>query len=194
MAAKLLGRELVEEVLRDPETSRLDAAHKELFRYVAKLAENPALVAASDVDRLKGMGWSEEAIYDALTVASLFKFYNTWNNGSGVRNMTSADYAHSGSRILSMGYCMDFSFTGILKVMWVGRKEITFSDLMALVKIWLGLKEAPPMPAPAPAAGECELPPAPGAGQSCAGNGVQPKRRPMVAAGGSSKVRIAPSA
>ena len=24
-----------------------------------------------------------EAIYDALTVASVFKFYNTWNNGSG---------------------------------------------------------------------------------------------------------------
>lgn len=194
VAAQLLGRELVEEVLRDPETSRLDAAHKELFRYVGKLAENPALVTASDVDRLKGMGWSEEAIYDALTVASLFKFYNTWNNGSGVRNMTSADYAHSGDRILSMGYCMDFSFTGILKIMWVGRREITYSDLLALIKIWLGLKEAPYIPAPAQTMGGCDEQQAPGVGQSCAVNGVQPKRRPMVAASGSSKVRIAPSA
>lgn len=194
-AAQLLGPELVEEVLRDPETSRLDAAHKELFRYIGRLAENPALVTASDVDRLKAAGWSDEAIYDALTVASLFKFYNTWNNGSGVRNMTSADYAHSGDRLVSMGYCMDFSLTGILKVMWVGRKEITFSDLTALIKIWLGLKEAPYIPAPAQtmAPNGCDQQQAPAAGQSCAINGQQPKRRPM-AASGSRKVRAASSA
>src|SRR6185295_7477404 len=40
VAERLLGRELVDEVLRDFETSRLDAAHKELFRYVTKLATN----------------------------------------------------------------------------------------------------------------------------------------------------------
>jgi uncharacterized peroxidase-related enzyme len=195
VAASLLGQELVEEVLRDPETSRLDSAHKELFRYVGKLAENPALVTASDVDRLKEMGWSEEAIYDALTVASLFKFYNTWNNGAGVRHMTSADYAHSGNRLISMGYCMDFSFVGIMKVIWVGRKEITFSDLMALIKIWLGLKDAPYIPAPAQtmAPNGCDQPQAPAAGQSCVVNGVPSKLRPL-ATSGSSQVRVAPSA
>src|SRR5690348_12097442 len=40
LAAELLGKELVEQVLLDPETSGLDTAHKELFRYVGKLAEN----------------------------------------------------------------------------------------------------------------------------------------------------------
>src|SRR6187549_3680516 len=39
-AAGYLEEGLVEEVLRDVETSRLDEAHKTLFRYVAKLAEN----------------------------------------------------------------------------------------------------------------------------------------------------------
>jgi len=141
VAARLLGQDLVDEVLRDPETSRLDRAHQELFRYVAKLAGNPALVAASDIARLKEVGWSEEAIYDALTVASVFKFYNTWNNGSGVRDMTSTDYAHSGSRLITMGYCMDFSFVGVLKVMWVGRKEITYEDLKGLLQLmWTGRK------------------------------------------------------
>ncbi len=135
VAAQLLGQELVDEVLRDLETSRLDSAHKELFRYLGKLADNPALVAESDIDRLKELGWSEAAIYDALTVASLFKFYNTWNNGSGVQNMTSADYLHSGTRLITMGYCMDFSLIGIMKVMWVGRKEVTLADLTGLVKI-----------------------------------------------------------
>src|SRR5262245_34510605 len=65
VAAQLLGQDLVNEVIADFETSRLDAAHKELFRYIAKLATNPAEVTASDIARLKAAGWSDEAIYDA---------------------------------------------------------------------------------------------------------------------------------
>lgn len=137
VAAELLGPELVDEVLTDLETSRLDLAHKELFRYVAKLADNPALVVASDVDKLKAVGWSEEAIYDALTVAAVFGFYNTWNNGAGVQNMRSADYLHSGRRLITMGYCMDFSWKAILKVIWIGRKEINYTDLKELFRIIL---------------------------------------------------------
>lgn len=115
-AAQFLEAELVDEVLLDLENSRLDAAHKALFRYIGKLAETPARVTASDVNKLKEAGWSEEAIYDALTVASVFKFYNTWNGGSGVENMTSADYAHSGKVLRTMGYCMDFKLVRLVKL------------------------------------------------------------------------------
>lgn len=125
-AAQLLEQELVDEVLEDLEKSRLDAPHKELFRYIGKLAENPARVTASDVNKLKAAGWSEEAIYDALTVASVFKFYNTWNGGSGVQNMTSADYAHTGKVLSSLGYCMDFKLIRLVK--------IAASKLIAVVK------------------------------------------------------------
>jgi len=137
VAAQLLGKDLVDEVLRDLETSSLDPAHKELLRYIGKLADNPALVTAGDVERLKEAGWSEEAIYDALTVAALFKFYNTWNNGSGVQPMSSADYLHSGGRLATMGYCMDFGWKRTLRVMWVGRKEVNASDLKGLARIAL---------------------------------------------------------
>jgi uncharacterized peroxidase-related enzyme len=137
VAAELLGNELVEEVLQDVESSRLDRAHKELFRYLAKLTDSSAQTTAADVDKLKELGWSEEAIYDALTVAALFKFYNTWNNGSGVRDMRTADYRHSSERLLTMGYCMDFGVRGILKVMWVGRKEVNYGDLKWLAKLAL---------------------------------------------------------
>jgi uncharacterized peroxidase-related enzyme len=115
-AAQLLEKELVDEVLFDLENSRLDLAHKELFRYIGKLADNPAGVMASDINRLKELGWSEEAIYDALTVASVFQFYNTWNGGSGVQNMTSADYLRSGTVLNTMGYCMDFNLRRLVKV------------------------------------------------------------------------------
>src|SRR6185295_2640480 len=60
--------------------------------------------------------WSEEAIYDALTVASVFKFYNTWNNGSGVRSMTSTDYLFSGQVLNTLGYCMDFKLTRLVRL------------------------------------------------------------------------------
>src|SRR5688572_5728623 len=95
-AAQYLEAGLDDDVLHDLESSRLDSAHKALFRYIGKLAENPTGVTASDIDQLKEAGWSEEAIYDALTVASVFRFYNTWNAGAGVRSMTSADYLYSG--------------------------------------------------------------------------------------------------
>ena len=135
VAAQFLGQELVDQVLRDVETSRLDLAHKELFKYLGKLTENPSSIQSSDINRLKEVGWSEEAIYDALTVAALFRFYNTWNNGAGVREMAPADYHHSGDRLITMGYCMDFSLKAILKILWVGRKEITYNDLKELMKI-----------------------------------------------------------
>jgi uncharacterized peroxidase-related enzyme len=113
-AAGYLEEGIVDEVLRDLESSRLDSAHKALFRYIGKLAESPSRVTDSDISKLKEAGWSEEAIYDALTVASVFKFYNTWNNGSGVQNMTSTDYLFSGQVLNTLGYCMDFKLTRLV--------------------------------------------------------------------------------
>ena len=115
-AAEFLERDLVDEVLSDLENSRLDEPHKALFRYIGKLAEAPSRVTATDIKKLKAAGWSEEAIYDALTVASVFRFYNTWNTGSGVQNMTPADYAHSGQVLREMGYCMDFKLARLIKL------------------------------------------------------------------------------
>jgi uncharacterized peroxidase-related enzyme len=115
-AAQFLEKELVDEVLLDLENSRLDSPHKALFRYIGKLAENPARVTTTDIRKLKDAGWSEEAIYDTLTVASVFRFYNTWNSGAGVKNMTSADYVHSGKVLKTMGYCMDFKLARLVKL------------------------------------------------------------------------------
>jgi uncharacterized peroxidase-related enzyme len=124
-AAGYLEEGVVEEVLRDLETSRLDPAHKALFRYIGKLAEQPSRVTDSDIRQLKEAGWSEEAIYDALTVASVFKFYNTWNNGAGVQNMTSTDYLFSGQVLNTLGYCMDFKLTRLVKLAASKFKSVT---------------------------------------------------------------------
>jgi uncharacterized peroxidase-related enzyme len=115
-AAGYLEEGLVDEVLRDVETSRLDEGHKVLFRYVAKLAEGAFKVTETDIAKLKAAGWTEEAIYDTLTVAAVFKFYNTWNNGSGVQTMKSSDYLYSGKVLNTLGYCMDFKVSRLVKL------------------------------------------------------------------------------
>jgi uncharacterized peroxidase-related enzyme len=137
-AAGYLEEGLVEEVLRDVETSRLDEAHKALFRYIAKLAEHPERVTNSDIQKLKAAGWSEEAIYDALTVASVFKFYNTWNNGSGVQNMRSTDYLFSGQVLNTLGYCMDFKLTRLAR--------LTASKFPIIAKIFFRKRRVGPAP------------------------------------------------
>ena len=115
-AAQYMERDLVDEVLCDLDGSRLEAAPKELLRFVGKVVEDRTSVTAPDVDRVKAAGFSEEAIYDALTVASLFCFYNTWNAGAGVREMNAAGYAYSGEVLKKRGYRMDFTFRSLLKV------------------------------------------------------------------------------
>jgi hypothetical protein len=49
--------------------------------------------------------------------------------------MSSADYAHSGNRLIKMGYCMDFSLLVTMRVMWAGRNEINHSDLSGVMKV-----------------------------------------------------------
>lgn len=123
-AAEYLGSDLVNQVQLDLENSPLDAAHKALFRYIGKLADNPSRITLTDIENLKKVGWSEEAIYDALTIASLFRFYNTWNGGAGVQNMTSSDYVHSGKVLKILGYCMDFKYTRLLKLTYARFGEV----------------------------------------------------------------------
>jgi len=127
-----------------------------LFRYIGKLAEAPSRVTNSDIASLKQAGWTEEAIYDALTVASVFKFYNTWNNGAGVQNMSSADYLFSGQVLNTLGYCMDFKLTRLVKL--VARKftSVTRFFLPKRGRTSTNGQTTPPVPLgrdlPAPAA------------------------------------------
>ena len=55
-----------------------------------------------DIETVKDAGMSEEAIYDAITVCSLFQFYNTWVDASGVPGLES--YDASGKRMAAEGY------------------------------------------------------------------------------------------
>ena len=86
----LLGsEELVWGVLRDLETSALPEKEKALFRFVAKVNhESPKITAGRHEAALHAAGWTDEAIYYAITVCALFNFYNRWIDAAGVHAMS----------------------------------------------------------------------------------------------------------
>ena len=61
-------------------------------------------IGQEDVDRAKQAGWSDAALYDAITVCSLFQFYNNWIDATGVSDMPAFGYEMSGKRLASQGY------------------------------------------------------------------------------------------
>jgi alkylhydroperoxidase family enzyme len=101
----LLGnRPLVDAVLQDYRTAPISDREKALFTFVEKVNRESSRLQKEDIDEVKAAGWSEEALYDAITVCALFNFYNKWIDATGVSDMTAAAYAVSGERLSTFGY------------------------------------------------------------------------------------------
>jgi len=64
-------------------------------------------IGQADVDVARKAGWSDEALYDAITVCSLFQFYNNWIDATGVSDMPAIGYQMSGQRLATQGYASE---------------------------------------------------------------------------------------
>ena len=91
-------------MLDDYRTAPIEDREKALFAFIEKMNRQSNSVRRDDIDRLKAAGWTEEAIYDAVTVCALFKFYNAWVDATGVHDLPAAAYEMSGKRMASQGY------------------------------------------------------------------------------------------
>ncbi|MCE9581684.1 MAG: peroxidase [Planctomycetes bacterium] len=100
----MLGRDYVTSVLKDFRNSSISAPDKALFALVEKAGTASFKVTREDVDAVRSAGLSDEAIYDALTVVSLFKFYNTWIDSTGVHDLPSMAYGMMATRMAEKGY------------------------------------------------------------------------------------------
>jgi alkylhydroperoxidase family enzyme len=92
------------QVLRDLETSRLDEKHKALFRFVTKVNRHSPDITPEDMRPLYEHGWTDEAIYFAITVCALFNFYNRWIDASGVHALSDETHREGGKRSAQHGY------------------------------------------------------------------------------------------
>ena len=95
---------MVQGVLRDLETSGLDEPHKALFRFVTKVNQDSHRISPDDMKPLYEVGWSDEAIYYAITVCALFNFYNRWIDASGVHAMSHEAHCAGAKRMAEHGY------------------------------------------------------------------------------------------
>ena len=91
-------------VIEDYRSAPIDDREKALFAFIEKMNEQSNLIRREDVDRVKGAGWSDEAVYDAITVCALFRFYNAWIDATGVHDLPASAYRMSGKRMAAQGY------------------------------------------------------------------------------------------
>lgn len=105
VAAEMLGSEqLVRSVLDDVESSPLPETEKALMRFARKMTKHLPETAESDVVELRGLGWSDEAIYYTIMVVALFNFYNRWVTTSGVHPVSDEVHRMHGRRLALSGY------------------------------------------------------------------------------------------
>jgi alkylhydroperoxidase family enzyme len=94
----------VQAVLEDYRTAPIPEREQALFAFLERVSRESNQVTAAEVAAVVHAGWTEEALYDAITVCALFKFYNTWIDATGVGDMPPELYEMSGQRLATAGY------------------------------------------------------------------------------------------
>ena len=95
---------LVEGVIRDLETSGLTEDNKVLFRFLDKVNHDSPRITEEDMPPLRAAGWTDEAIYYAITVCALFNFYNRWIDATGVHALSDETHRQGGKLMATNGY------------------------------------------------------------------------------------------
>jgi alkylhydroperoxidase family enzyme len=91
-------------VLADVEASPLDEPHKALFRLIDKVNHASPAITPADLEAARSAGWTDEALYFAITVCALFNFYNRWIDASGVHPLSDEAHRQGGRRSAAQGY------------------------------------------------------------------------------------------
>jgi alkylhydroperoxidase family enzyme len=97
-------RALVESVLTDVDSAPIPEKDRALYSFIKKIVHDSTAIGAADLHAARRAGWSDEALYDAITVCALFQFYNTWIDATGVGDMPAFAYEMSGQRLATQGY------------------------------------------------------------------------------------------
>ena len=91
-------------MLADVESSGLDEPHKSLFRFIDKVNHESPQITARELEIARAAGWTDEALYFAITVCALFNFYNRWIDATGVHVMSDEAHRQGAKRSATQGY------------------------------------------------------------------------------------------
>jgi alkylhydroperoxidase family enzyme len=95
---------LVKGVLADAQSSALDDRHKALFRFIDQVNHASARITPADLDAVRAAGWTDEALYFAITICAMFNFYNRWIDATGVHAMSDDAHREGGKRMATGSY------------------------------------------------------------------------------------------
>lgn len=104
VTSHLMDEATVEAVLRDLDSAPLPDAEKLLLHFTRKVTLDSANITPRDLEPLRVAGWDDAAIYYAITVTSLFNFYNRWVSSSGVHAVSHEGHRIHGAMIAERGY------------------------------------------------------------------------------------------
>jgi len=94
-------------VLNDLDSAPISEKDRTLYAFIRKMVRQSTSIGHEDLDVARKAGWSDEALYDAITVCSLFQFYNNWIDATGVADMPALGYEMSGHRLATEGYASE---------------------------------------------------------------------------------------
>ncbi len=89
------------------ETSKIPNSRRKTKRssvLSTRLNRDSPQITAADMEPLYAVGWSDEAIFFAITVCALFNFYNRWIDATGVHEMSPEAHREGGKRSAAHGY------------------------------------------------------------------------------------------
>lgn len=90
--------------MRDLESSGLDEKHKVLFRLLDRVNHDSPRMQADDFAPARAAGWTDGALYFAITVCALFNFYNRWIDATGVHALSDDAHREGAKRSAAAGY------------------------------------------------------------------------------------------
>lgn len=96
------GHEFIGAVLEGD--ADLTDAEWALLEFVVQVNLESQDIEEKDIKKLRKAGWTDEAIHDAITVCSLFNFYNRWVDAHGATWKEEESSLASGARIAQRGY------------------------------------------------------------------------------------------
>ena len=97
---------LVGALLADVETAPVEPRMRALLAYVGKLTRTPSRVTAADAEDVRAAGWSDDALFHAVSTAALFNLMNRLVDGLGIT--AEAEYfTGAADRLAGQGYAAD---------------------------------------------------------------------------------------
>jgi hypothetical protein len=73
------------------------------LHFVTKVNRDSPGIGPADIEALHAHHWTDEAIYDAITICAMFNFFNRWIDATGVHAMSDEQHRAAAPR-MAAGY------------------------------------------------------------------------------------------